>query len=219
MEKIADAGNGNYYYVDNIMEAQKIFGEELWGTLFTIAKDVKIQVEFNPEKIKAYRLIGYENRLLNNEDFNDDHKDAGEIGAGHTVTALYEIVPAGSRESFHPVDPLEYQSMNVKGGSGVMTVKLRYKEPADTTSKLVVAKVKDLDPQGAGVSDNLRFASSVAEFGMLLRDSEHKGTSSYEQVISMATASKGIDKYGYRQEFIRLAEIASLLGKQVTENR
>jgi Ca-activated chloride channel family protein len=213
MEKIADAGNGNYYYVDNIMEAQKIFGEELWGTLFTIAKDVKIQVEFNPEKVKAYRLIGYENRLLNNEDFNDDHKDAGEIGAGHTVTALYEIVPAGSDETFSNVDPLEYQKTNITGGSGVMTVKLRYKEPSDTTSKLIVAKVKDQDLKNTNVSDNLRFASSVAEFGMLLRNSEHKGASAYEQVIAMATASKGVDKYGYRQEFIKLAQIASLLGK------
>lgn len=213
MEKIADAGNGNYYYVDNIMEAQKIFGEELWGTLFTIAKDVKIQVEFNPAKVKAYRLIGYENRLLNNEDFNDDHKDAGEIGAGHTVTALYEIVLSGSTESFNTVDPLEYQATNITGGNGVMTVKLRYKEPADTTSKLIVAKVKDQDLHNANVSDNLRFASSVAEFGMLLRNSEHKGASGYDQVISMATASKGGDKYGYRQEFIKLAQIAELLGK------
>lgn len=213
MEKIADAGNGNYYYVDNIMEAKKIFGEELWGTLFTIAKDVKIQVEFNPAKVKAYRLIGYENRLLNNEDFNDDHKDAGEIGAGHTVTALYEIVLSGSAESFNTVDPLEYQSTNITGGTGVMTVKLRYKEPVDTISKLIVAKVKEQDLHNSSVSDNLRFASSVAEFGMLLRNSEHKGNSGYDQVIAMATASKGADKFGYRQEFIKLAQIAGLLGK------
>lgn len=213
MEKIADAGNGNYYYVDNIMEAQKIFGEELSGTLFTIAKDVKIQVEFNPSKIKAYRLIGYENRLLNNEDFNDDRKDAGEIGAGHTVTALYEIVPAGSTESFSTVDPLEYQSTTLAKGSGVMTVKLRYKEPMDTVSKLIVAKVREQEMNNTSLSANLQFASSVAEFGMLLRASEHRGASSYDQVISMATASKGIDKYGYRQEFIKLARIAELLGK------
>jgi Ca-activated chloride channel family protein len=158
MEKIADAGNGNYYYVDNIMEAKKIFGEELWGTLFTIAKDVKIQVEFNPAKIKEYRLIGYENRLLNNEDFNDDHKDAGEIGAGHTVTALYEIVLQGSPETFNTVDPLEYQSTSITKGSGMMTVKLRYKEPMDTVSKLIVSKVKDEDLHNSAVSENLQFA-------------------------------------------------------------
>jgi Ca-activated chloride channel family protein len=158
-------------------------------------------------------LIGYENRLLNNEDFNDDRKDAGEIGAGHTVTALYEIVPAGSTESFSTVDPLEYQTTSITKGSGVMTVKLRYKEPMDTVSKLIVAKVKEQDLNNSNISANLKFASSVAEFGMLLRNSEHKGISSYEQVIAMATASRGTDKYGYRQEFIKLAQIAELLGK------
>jgi Ca-activated chloride channel homolog len=214
MEKIADAGNGNYAYIDNIMEAKKVFGEELSGTLFTIAKDVKIQVEFNPAKVKAYRLIGYENRMLNKEDFNDDKKDAGEIGAGHTVTALYEIVPAGSDEQFSTVDPLEYQKPKITGEPGVMTIKLRYKEPDDSVSKLIVRRLADTDLKSQNQNDNFRFASAVAEFGMLLRDSGNKGSSSYADVISLASASRGTDKYGYRQEFIRLAETASLLAKK-----
>jgi Ca-activated chloride channel homolog len=223
MEKIADAGNGNYAYIDNILEAKKMFGTELWGTLFTIAKDVKVQVEFNPGKVKAYRLIGYENRMLNKEDFNDDRKDAGDIGSGHTVTALYEIVPAGSQEQMPAVDPLEYQSSLVMGGPNMMTVKLRYKNPDDTVSRLIINRVKESDLKHPGVSANLVFASAVAEFGMLLRDSENKGNASWGQVIALATEGKGKDVYGYRQDFIRMAEAAALLSKRpevsTTEDR
>jgi Ca-activated chloride channel family protein len=211
MEKIADAGDGNYAYIDNVLEARKVFGEELWGTLFTIAKDVKIQVEFNPATVKAYRLIGYENRILNKEDFNDDKKDAGDIGCGHTVTALYEIVLAGSSEQFPSVDPLEYQTNQVHGGSGLMTVKLRYKNPGDTVSRLIVNRIREADLKNDTPGENFRFASAVAEFGMLLRDSEFKGTSDFDHVIAMASASKGKDPYGYRQEFVRLVRIASAL--------
>jgi Ca-activated chloride channel homolog len=213
MEKIADAGNGNYAYIDNILEAKKMFGQELWGTLFTIAKDVKIQVEFNPSKVKAYRLIGYENRMLSKEDFNDDKKDAGDIGSGHTVTALYEIVPAASGESFPNVDPLEYQTSKVTGGSNMMTVKLRYKNPEDTVSRLIVSRVKESDLKQAAASANLRFASSVAEFGMLLRGSDNKGNSNWDQVIAIATETRGKDAYGYRQDFLHLAQTAALLSK------
>jgi Ca-activated chloride channel family protein len=213
MEKIADAGNGNYAYIDNILEAKKMFGEELWGTLFTIAKDVKIQVEFNPQKVKAYRLIGYENRMLNREDFNDDKKDAGDIGSGHTVTALYEVVPAGSKEQLPDVDPLEYQVNQVTGGANMMTVKLRYKNPEDTVSRLIVSRVGKGDLKGSPPSANLKFASAVAEFGMLLRESEHRGNSNWDQVIAMATEARGKDPYGYRQDFLQLAQTASLLSK------
>lgn len=213
MEKIADAGNGNYAYIDNILEAKKMFGEELWGTLFTIAKDVKIQVEFNPEKVKAYRLIGYENRMLNKEDFNDDKKDAGEIGSGHTVTALYEIIPAGSGETLPSVDPLEYQTSKVTGGVNLMTVKLRYKKPADTTSNLIVMRGKETELTKKPASANLLFASAVAEFGMLLRGSEQKGNSNWDHVIAQATEARGKDAYGYRQDFIQLAQTAALLSK------
>lgn len=212
MEKIADAGNGNNFYIDNIMEAKKVFGKELWGTLYTIAKDVKIQVEFNPTKVKGYRLIGYENRLLNKEDFNDDKKDAGEIGCGHTVTALYEIIPAGSDEKVDNTDPLEYQQTNVVKSGDIMTVKLRYKKPDEDVSKLIVQKIKESDKKSNN-SDNFTFASAVAEFGMLLRESEFKSNSSYSQVLTLAKTAKGEDKEGYRSEFMKLVETADLLNK------
>ena len=211
MEQISNAGNGNYAYIDNIMEAKKVFGEELWGTLFTIAKDVKIQVEFNPAKVKAYRLIGYENRILNKEDFNDDRKDAGDIGSGHTVTALYEIVPAGSAEPVSHIDPLEYQLVKVTGGENLMTLKLRYKEPDDTISKLIIHRVKEGEMAGRIPSDNLEFASAVAAFGMVLRDSGYRGSASFEQALVLANASAGTDRFGYRRDFIRLVETARLL--------
>lgn len=212
MEKIADAGNGNNYYIDNIMEAKKVFGKELWGTLYTIAKDVKIQIEFNPNKVKGYRLIGYENRLLNKEDFNDDKKDAGEIGCGHTVTALYEIIPAGSDEKTDNTDPLEYQQSKVVNSSDIMTVKLRYKKPDEDVSKLIVQKIKESDRKTKN-SENFIFANAVAEFGMLLRASEFKANSSYSNVLALATSSKGEDKEGYRSEFMKLVETADLLNK------
>ena len=210
MEKIADKGNGTLAYIDNMLEAKKVFVSKLAGTLFTVAKDVKIQVEFNPSKVKAYRLIGYENRILENKDFNDDKKDAGEIGAGHTVTALYEIVPAGSKEEFPGTDALKYQKVQVSASDELLTVKLRYKEPDGDTSKLLS---KTLKPQDASVkpSENYNFATSVAEFVMILRDSKYKGNSTYDDVLARAKASKGKDDDGYRAEFIKLVELAQIL--------
>jgi len=210
MEKLADKGNGNFAYVDNLLEAKKVFVKQLPATLFTIAKDVKIQVEFNPAKVKAYRLIGYENRMLKKEDFNDDKKDAGEIGAGHTVTVLYEIVPAGSGEDFAGTDPLKYQEVKVKPSDEMLTVKLRYKEPNEDVSKLITRTVTGKEKE-AQASNNLNFASAVAEFGMLLRDSQYKGSSSYQSVLERAKLAKGDDADGYRAEFIRLAEMAQIL--------
>nr|MBC8146889.1 DUF3520 domain-containing protein [Bacteroidota bacterium] len=211
MEQISNAGNGNYAYIDNILEAKKIFGKELWGTLYTIAKDVKIQVEFNPNVVKAYRLIGYENRILNKEDFNDDKKDAGDIGCGHTVTALYEIVRADSDEKISDVDELEYQKVKTTSSNNLMTVKLRYKKPDEDVSKLIVQRVKVSDIKKSNTSDNFNFAVSVAEFGMLLRDSEYKENSSFTQVLRIAKQSKGKDEYGYRSDFIKMVETAELL--------
>ena len=213
MEQISNAGNGNYAYIDNIMEAKKVFGEELWGTLYTIAKDVKIQVEFNPGKVKAYRLIGYENRILNKEDFNDDKKDAGDIGCGHTVTALYEIIPSGSEEDVSNVDPLEYQDSKFAKSKNLLTLKLRYKNPDEDESKLILRKVTSKEIQKIMPSENFRFASSVAEFGMLLRDSEFKSGSTYEHTLALAKNSVGEDEYGYRKEFVKMVEAASLLSE------
>jgi len=208
MESLADAGNGNNAYIDNILEAKKMFGTELWGTLYTIAKDVKIQVEFNPKIVKAYRLIGYENRILNKEDFNNDKKDAGDIGCGHTVTALYEVVPAGSDEKVSDVDPLEYQTSKVVDSKYAMTVKLRYKKPKEDTSILMVEKYM---PGVFSNSNNIKFASAVAQFGMLLRDSEFKGTATWANVLKMAKEAKGLDEFGYRNDFIKLIEMAEIL--------
>ncbi|MBN2683296.1 MAG: von Willebrand factor type A domain-containing protein, partial [Bacteroidales bacterium] len=213
MEQISNAGNGNYAYIDNILEAKKMFDKELWGTLFTIAKDVKIQIEFNPAKVKGYRLIGYENRLLNKEDFNDDKKDAGEIGSGHTVTALYEIIPADSDETVSNVDPLEYTTNSIKNSANMLTVKLRYKDPDKDESKLIVARYKSSDISGKTISNNFKLASAVAQFGMLLRDSEHKGSASFEKTLAWARDASSDDKYGYRNEFVKLVEVAELLKK------
>lgn len=212
MEQISNAGNGNYAYIDNILEAKKMLGKEIWGTLFTIAKDVKIQIEFNPNKVKAYRLIGYENRLLAKEDFNDDKKDAGEIGAGHCVTALYEIIPADSDEEVGDIDPLKYQSNKaVNNSKDLLTIKFRYKKPDGTKSILITKVLKEKDVKNFLVSDNFKFASSVAEFGMLLRDSEFKADATFEKVVERAKNAKGKDEDGYRADFIKLVEIASLL--------
>ncbi|HBX51457.1 MAG: hypothetical protein A2275_14420 [Bacteroidetes bacterium RIFOXYA12_FULL_35_11] len=213
MEKIADAGNGNYFYIDNILESKKVFGKELWGTLYTIAKDVKIQVEFNPSKVKAYRLVGYENRILNKEDFNDDKKDAGDIGCGHTVTALYEIVPTGSESVFPSVDPLEYQKSSMVDSKNMLTLKLRYKKPNEDTSKLITHKLKDSEINKKELSENLKFASSVAIFGMLLRESEFKGIATFSQAVALAKDAKGKDEFGYRNDFIKMVETAELLIK------
>ncbi|HNQ69171.1 MAG TPA: von Willebrand factor type A domain-containing protein [Bacteroidales bacterium] len=213
MEKLSNKGNGNYAYIDNIMESNKIFGHELWGTLYTIAKDVKIQIEFNPGKVKEYRLIGYENRMLNKEDFNDDKKDAGEIGSGHTVTAIYELVMADGESGSSSVDPLNYQTSQVVKSSDIMTLKIRYKKPGQDVSRLITSKVTDKDLAKKDNSANFLMAVSVAEYGMLLRDSEFKGSASYDHVLLWAKKAKGEDKYGYRTEFISLVEKTKLLAK------
>jgi Ca-activated chloride channel family protein len=216
MEQLADKGNGNYAYIDNILEAKKVLVKEMGGTLLTIAKDVKLQIEFNPAKVKAYRLVGYENRLLNNEDFNDDKKDAGELGSGHTVTAIYEIIPAGSTELVASIDNLKYQETNTHTASGsneVMTIKFRYKEPKESTSQLISHILLDKKTPFSAASENCKFASAVAEFGMLLRDSKFKGDSNFKNIIALAKEAKGKDDEGYRAEFIRLIEMAELLKK------
>jgi Ca-activated chloride channel family protein len=208
MEALADKGNGHYAYVDDILEARKVFVQELGATLLTIAKDVKVQVEFNPAQVAEYRLVGYENRLLAAEDFNDDAKDGGELGAGHAVTAIYEIVPAG-RGTSGSVDDLRYQTRGTtrdgERGDELLTVKLRYQPPAGGTSRLVSRAVRT-DERGA--PETLGFAAAVAEFGMLLRNSEHKGTSSWDQVLTLARRGMGRDPGGYRAEFLRLVEVA-----------
>ncbi len=211
MEKLSNAGNGNYAYIDNILEAKKTLGKEIWGTLYTIAKDVKIQIEFNPAQVKAYRLIGYENRILRSEDFNDDTKDAGDIGSGHTVTALYELIPAGSDEKIPGVDELEYQTQKVVDSDNLMTLKLRYKQPDQDNSKLITKRVTPGEIKPETQSQNFTFASSVAEFGLLLRDSQYKGNASFENVLQRAKKAKGDDEEGYRAEFIRLTEMAKML--------
>ena len=216
MEILADKGNGNYAYIDNIREAKKVLVNEFGGTLFTIAKDVKIQVEFNPARVQAYRLIGYENRRLNDEDFNDDKKDAGELGSGHTVTALYEIIPVGIKSNFvKDIDPLKYQSIPSNGiaiASGeLLTVKFRYKTPDGDTSRLITRVVEG--KVNGRMSPNLTWASAVAGFGMLLRDSEFKGELNYLQVITMARSAIGEDPWGYRRELIELVEIAGKIGR------
>jgi Ca-activated chloride channel family protein len=217
MEKLADTGNGNYAYIDNLLEARKTLVSEMGGTLLTIAKDVKIQVEFNPGRVKAYRLIGYENRVMANEDFNDDRKDAGELGAGHTGTALYELIPAGSDEAVPEADELRYQTAQLTGSDDLMTVKLRYKRPDSEESRLLVRSVRSADYRNRRPSDNFRFASQVAEFGLLLRGSAYKGDANYDQVIRLATANRGEDAEGYRAEFIRLVEKARSLDSDASE--
>ena len=213
MEKLADKGNGNYYYIDTINEAKKILVKELGSLLFTIAGDVKLQIEFNPAQVKAYRLIGYENRTLAKEDFNDDTKDAGELGAGHTVTAFYEIVNAGSAEPHGIVDPLKYQKNVIHDSPELLTVKLRYKRPNEASSHLITRSIQRLryEVMEHVVSDNFRFAAAVAEFGLLLKDSKHKGSASYLHVLTMARQGQGPDPWGYRSEFTTLVEKASRL--------
>ena len=220
LEKLADKGNGNYGYVDTINEAKKLLVEGLSGTLVTIAKDVKIQVEFNPQHVKSYRLLGYENRMLRKEDFNDDTKDAGEIGAGHTVTALYEIIPADSAEKIAKptVDELKYQkpveATEAADSEEMLTVKLRYKEPHGQKSKLLEFPVKNQIVEFDAANVDLRFASSVAAFGMILRGSEFKGDADYNKVIAWAKSSLGEDEFDYRQEFLKLVRVAKSLSNK-----
>ncbi|MBC6110726.1 von Willebrand factor type A domain-containing protein [Pedobacter fastidiosus] len=219
MEILADKGNGNYAYIDNLTEARKVLVNEFGGTLFTVAKDVKLQIEFNPAKVQSYRLIGYENRLLNKEDFNDDKKDAGEIGSGHTVTALYEIIPIGIKDDLSgSVDDLKYQKTSkVKSADSeeILTVKLRYKEPSGNKSKLLVKGINDNTLGFNATSDNFRFAAAVAEFGMILRKSSFKQNATFEQVITLAENAKGKDKEGYRSEFLSLVKSAKLMAKDL----
>lgn len=212
MEILADKGNGNYACIDNMKEAKKVLVNEFGGTLFTIAKDVKIQVEFNPSVVQAYRLIGYENRKLNDEDFNDDKKDAGELGSGHTVTALYEVIPVGVESDFvKNIDPLKYQEKKnpiAMDSDELLTVKFRYKEPDGSKSKLIEEIVKN----EIGIpSQNLNWTMAVAGFGMLLRNSDFKGDLTYASVLKLAKSAEGRDGFGYRREFVELVDLASNL--------
>ena len=221
MEEISNRGNGNYAYLDTPREAEKVLVEQVGGTLVTIAKDVKIQVEFNPAEVASYRLIGYENRKLENEDFNDDKKDAGEIGAGHTVTALYQVVPAdaqtrpASTESNRTVDPLQFQGERplteaAKSGQ-LLTLKIRYKQPESEESQLSVFPVNDEGHAFGRATQDFKFATAAAAFGMLLRDSDHKGNLTFGAVAEIAKANQGDDSEGYRAEFVKMVERADSL--------
>jgi Ca-activated chloride channel family protein len=224
MESLADKGNGNYAYIDSVQEARKVLVEQAAGTLITIAKDVKIQVEFNPRRVSAYRLIGYENRLLRDQDFNDDTKDAGEIGAGHTVTALYEVVPAGAAmPEAGTVDALKYQTVSqdkadsrkLKADSSVsgelLTVSIRYKEPASDESQKLAFPLRDTGARFEQASEDFKFAAAVASFGMLLRESPHRGHATLADISAWARAGVGSDAGGYRTEFLNLTERSKAL--------
>lgn len=217
MQVLAEKGNGNHAYIDNLQEANRVLVNEFGATMHTVAKDVKLQIEFNPSQVQAYRLIGYESRLLKDEDFNNDAKDAGEMGAGHTVTAFYEVVPAGIKSDFTgKVDDLKYQKTKpapavINNSKELLTVKLRYKAPDGNTSKKIEQPL--IDDKKEKVSSDFRFASAVAMFGQLLRDSDFKGDATYDKVISLAKTSLDNDEKGYRREFIRLAETAEGLAK------
>jgi Ca-activated chloride channel family protein len=237
LESLADKANGNYGFIDSDKEAHKLLVQQLSGTLVTVAQDVKIQVEFNPAQVAGYRLIGYQNRRLADRDFNDDTKDAGEIGAGHSVTALYEVVPASrANELAGEVDPLKYQAKGTTGSEDaailkegvtpqaddlssttsaeLLTVKLRYQPPGGGKSTLIEQPLKDSDHRFAQASTDFQFATSVAAFGMLVRGSEHRGDATYEGVLEIAAASRGDDKHGYRQEFLQLVQTAGALDKR-----
>lgn len=217
LEKLADKGDGNYAYIDSLNEARKVLVEELGGTLMTIAKDVKIQIEFNPAQVNAYRLIGYENRVLRHEDFNNDQKDAGDMGAGHAVTALFEVVPRGVEMSLPAVDQLKYQPQQqaaadrrVQSGE-LLNLKIRYKEPEGGASKLIEIPVTDRAGGFNSASVDFRFTAAVASFGMILRDSPYKGTSTLDTVSEIGEKARGADKNGYRDEFLRLVRQARAL--------
>lgn len=217
MQILAQKGNGNHAYIDNIQEANKVLVNEFGSTMYAVAKDVKLQVEFNPAKVQSYRLIGYETRILNNEDFNDDTKDAGEMGAGHTITALYEIIPTGISGNIPgSIDPLKYQTetninAQTSNSSELLTVKLRYKTPEEEKSKKIEKSVTDTDKDN--VSPDFRFASAVAMFAQLLKDSDFKGEATYDKVIETANKGLSFDPEGYRAEFVRLVQSAKGLNK------
>lgn len=217
LEEVSNRGNGNYAFIDSESEARKVLVEQAAGTLVTIAKDVKIQIEFNPARVTSYRLIGYENRMLAAEDFNDDKKDAGEIGAGHTVTALYEIVPTGSASQtvVRDVDPLKYQSQrnatDAADSNELLTLKIRYKQPDADTSALLEFPIKDESLPFGQASSELKFAAAVASFGMILRGSDHRGETSYDAVLEIAADGARNDKHGYRTELLSMVRKASQL--------
>jgi Ca-activated chloride channel family protein len=214
MEKLADKGNGNYAYIDNLLEARKTLVHEMGGTLLTVAKDVKLQIEFNPARVKAYRLIGYENRMLRDEDFTDDTKDAGEIGSGHSVTALYEVVPVGAKTpvAIRESTPLRYSTESTpttaRASDELLHVALRYKPPTSSKSIEIDQPLRDAE---TSTSSEFRFAAAVASFGMLLRHSPNAGRSNMEDVIAMADGAKGRDAFGYRAEFVEMARRAQQL--------
>jgi Ca-activated chloride channel family protein len=213
MEKLADHGNGNYAYIDELSEARKVLVSEFGGTLVAVAKDVKLQVEFNPARVMAYRLIGYENRMLRSEDFDDDRKDAGELGAGHTVTALYEVIPVGADTDTHVrgIDSLRYSRpvarTQAAAGEELAYVKIRYKQPDADTSVRFDHPVADR----IATSRDLTFAAAVASFGMTLRQSEHRGSATFAQAIALASDALGEDRGGYRAQFIELVRKAQAL--------
>jgi len=208
MEQLADKGNGNHAYIDNLLEAKKVLVTQMSGTLYTVAKDVKVQVEFNPKKVHSYRLIGYENRALANEDFNNDKKDAGEIGMGHSVTALYEIVLTSDNQT-SKVDKLKYQNSSSNDLDELATVKIRYKEADGDSSKLMSKIITDSNSNIDKKETN--FVQTVAGFGMLLRESKYKNALKFSELIELAKDSKGIDREGYRAEFVKMMEQAELL--------
>lgn len=219
LETLADKGNGNYAYIDNLNEAKKVLVNEMGATLYTIAKDVKLQVEFNPAHVKAYRLIGYENRMLRSEDFKDDTKDAGELGAGHSVTAIYEIIPAGSKEVIPEVDELKYQDFKIsdeaRKSPEIMTVKLRYKQPTGDVSIPLETPVYNKTLGMQDVSSTFLFSSAVVAYAMLLQDSPFKENLSWDMVAKLAKDNLGDDKDGYRKEFLDLiGKAAKLSGKR-----
>jgi Ca-activated chloride channel family protein len=221
MQTLAQSGNGNHAYIDNLQEANKVLVNEFGATMYTVAKDVKLQVEFNPSKVQAYRLVGYETRLLNKEDFNDDTKDAGEMGAGHTVTALYEVIPVGVKSNLlGNVDPLKYRNEPSDATQSdfkpdiypdLLTIKLRYKQPdSDKSRKMEIPLIDNNDDD---VSDDFRFASAVAMFGQVIKNSQYKGDGSFDKAITLAQKGYGDDKHGYRREFVRLMETAKGLAE------
>lgn len=214
MQALANKGNGNYAYINDLFEAKKVLVKEFGATLFTVAKDVKLQVEFNPALVSAYRLVGYEKRALNTQDFNDDKKDAGEMGAGHTVTVIYEIIPAGVKSEFMPdVDALKYtKTAPANANDDVLTLKLRYKEPDSDRSKLMEKELKQKDYRPFDkASDDMRFAASVVQFGQILKNSHFKGSMTIDEVIMTAKKSKGADEEGYRSDFIKMLEMYNMI--------
>lgn len=212
MEQLADNGNGNYYYIDNLREGNRVLSTELSGTLYAIAKDVKLQIAFNPDQVRAYRLIGYENRTLTAQEFNDDKKDAGELGAGHSVTAFYEVVPVGVKMDY-PIDQSNSEDYRLEDdqpirffSNDLMAARLRYKEPTGTTSKLIQHLITNNSEPIGSASREFQFASSVVEWGLLLRESQYRGSASYNNVLARARRNVGYDPDGYRKEFLSLIQ-------------